>query len=264
MKAKFIALNGLMTLILANGTSFNSVEKETKAKFLKRVQADVDLDLGELEVEELTTASFSKLTGAQLNTAAAKEKAGLLKDLLSLAASEKDDAPKVKEPKVANVKEPKVAKVKEDKKEVLESAIALTEASQANVGHYATFSPHNTAIKTEGIIRAAWIDKRIPAVYYRIYTSDNKMYNKNVKDLNLQIGELAPDAKAEKAAEKKAKEIAKVEANIEKEAAKLAEKKAKSEAKESAKTEKEISKKSNAIAIAEAKEEAIQKAIAER
>lgn len=251
MKAKFIALNGAMCLILANKEVYNSEAKESKPKFLKRVQTAAGT---ELEVEELTASSFSKLTPEQLTKAASKE-TGLLADLLNLAASKK--APKVEKPvKEAKVKAEKPAKVVKERtpKMTEKEALELVEASKINIGHTISFTPHLTAVRVEGVIRGVWADLRVPMVYYRIYDADGKLYNKAVNLGGLEIGELAPDTKAE---EKAAKEKEKADAKAAKEAEKAEKAKKIQAIKDAAKKAKELDKASKA----KAKEEAIQKSL---
>lgn len=293
MKAKFIAANNSFEMRLENGTIIASTEGEKKVAFLKRAKAEAaKIDETPLEIADLTAADFANLDLAKLKVTKTKQ-TGLLVVLLEEAIKTKEDAnlkaeaaaKKVKDEAAAaknaeketakKAKDEATAKAKAEKEAIVktpkmtvEEAIALTEASQVNVGKTVEFLPHRTAIKTSGVIRIAWVDKRIPMVYYRIYDADNKMYNKAVNDPKITIGELAPNPKAEAAAAKiaekeaaaKAKEEAKVKAAEEKAAAKIA----KDEAIAKAKEEKAATLKANTEAIAAAKAEAIEKAKAEK
>lgn len=286
MKAKFIALNGLMTLILANGTIFNSEANEKKAAFLKRAKTDASIDVeGELEIEELTTASFEKFTLVQLRTAASKEKKGLLKDLLTLAVNEKETAEKeaaakAKADSAAKVKAEReeAAKKKAEEKEAkakaraeaktekpsLDEVLTMAAEAKANVGHKVMFAPHRTAMKTEGVINGVWVDKRVPMALYRIFDTDGVMFNKVLSAPDLEIGELAPNPKAEAKEKAKAEkeEAAKVKAEAtEKAKAEKAEAKVKADAE---KAEKAAKAKEEKEAAAKAKAEAAEKVKVEK
>jgi len=280
MKAKFIALNGAMALVLANGTVFEATAKETQEKFLKRVQADVELDLGELEIQELTTASFVKIDDVKLAKAIEKEKDGPLKNLLTAALAERSADGKVetkptdtskedaKAEKAAKALEAKKAKAKEKAekaaakanvvKPTLEEIQAKATAAKENVGHIVSFTPHGIAVPIEGVVNGVWIDKRVPMALYRIFDADGKMYNKTIEAPELKFGDLAPDTKAEEKAAKEAEKTAKKEAaekeKAEKAAAKETEKAAKAakaleakEAKAKAAAEKEAAAKASTV-----------------
>jgi len=248
MKAKLVVTKTQTGLILEDNTEIIALKDESPVQFVKRVTKDrlVSNPDEEFKVQQLAASSLEKATDAQIEKAIGAN-AGIMKEFFTevldgrknpvgkKAKAEKKEK-EVKAEKKA--KEPKAPVVKRSLEEVQAKADSL----KGNVNHKITFRPHGTAIATEGVIKAVWVDQRVPMAYYGIVGED-KRHNKSVYDETLTIGEKVEDKReaiaAAKLAAKKEKAEAAEKAKVEKAEAKEAAKKEKAEATAKVKAEKE-------------------------
>ena len=97
-------------------------------------------------------------------------------------------APAQDEPEILEVAEPKVKKEKvRNATLTLDRANEMAAAAKVNVGKQINFTAFATKVEYNGVIKSVWIDKRYPAVLYKIKTSDGQTKNKVVNSSEITI-----------------------------------------------------------------------------
>lgn len=159
MKAKLYISGALMQVRVSN-KSYDSVDNEKKADFLKRVEKELEKDFDEfIEIAEVKIETLKKLDNEMLAEAYRSSKGLQEKILLDILTERGVEVEKIEKPSRKRV-EPMT-------KEQMQ-ATEEYKAAKANVGKLAQYFPKDSEEIIKGVVKSLSLNKTNTIIYYNI------------------------------------------------------------------------------------------------